>query len=156
MSKKKTNLDSATHSLRDCVVAKKLWSLVTIPHSCTPSFNKDIHVWLKSNSLSHCIHISGACWNIVFLLTIWHVWLLRNSLIHRDTQTIPPEQTRATIISKALEWQFLIQPTRAEPSRAQPTLTCVGWRPPPHGSYKLNIDGNGCTLNSEACAGELI
>lgn len=140
----------ALHCLRDCPVAAKHWDSLSVPSLLLPTFHSDIdQCGLKLTAWpisSIALEFHGVSF---FLLLFVHIWLQRNNMLHKHAH---PTTFLNTIIGKAFEWQFLIQP-KIPHNRNRPSIVSLGWTPPPNGWFKLNTDGSGCTTTSEACAG---
>lgn len=96
--------------------------------------------------------------NVLFILCCWHIWTHRNSIIHQTNPVPFNHKTVSTsILSRALEWEYLIQssaPHRRTPHPPWPSLS--GRLHRPDVCFKLHIDGSGSSVSSEACAGGIV
>ncbi|KAJ1376166.1 Ribonuclease H domain [Sesbania bispinosa] len=117
--------ESIIHCLRDCSKARLIWDrlgFTTQPHF----FDHDLMHWLKK----HAKHSS----EILFLATIWWIWLWRNKEVF-DTDRWEIEFIIRQILLMKSEVTSTLQ--------SDPMQNFKNWwsAPPPANFVKLNIDG---------------
>lgn len=121
--------ESSGYALWDCIVAAEVWKEVGInlPKLKQPMKNFIDVVWsLKERK-------GGSDWEL-FAITAWMVWNNQNLFKHEGRCKNPKR------IVDAREYAKEVVDESLTPSRSQAHAR-TKWRPPRHGSFKVNADG---------------
>ncbi|KAF7815200.1 reverse transcriptase [Senna tora] len=130
--------ESIDHILRNCFHSKRVWDTNGFSSSDPIAFN----TWLKHNATLDNAHLLGIPHNLVFIYTLWSIWLARNSLLFKD-KPFCANLTAKQGLKSAAELFFLgSQNIRS----TVPVPINIKWHPPADSWVKLNTDG-ACTGN---------
>ena len=122
-------LETISHLLRDCMVAKDFWYNLKVPPEMVSSFvDMDLFYWLRVNYQSKVSHSSLVPWSYVFTFAIWNLWKHRNGMVFNNTVL----NVNLHIVSKyqALEFYYCVGKLKSQRSK----VVCnVSWKKPPSG-----------------------
>ncbi|KAK4600149.1 hypothetical protein RGQ29_009991 [Quercus rubra] len=120
-------LETISHLLRDCMVAKDFWYNLKVPPEMVSSFvDMDLFYWLRVNYQSKVSHSSLVPWSYVFTFAIWNLWKHRNGMVFNNTVL----NVNLHIVSKyqALEFYYCVGKLKSQRSK----VVCnVSWKKPP-------------------------
>ena len=130
-------IESISHVLRDCIVAKNFWKLLGIPSKHHDFFLLDLKEWMKVNcSSKSTLRHHHLPWKIVFPFGIWQLWNQRNSFLFSSGTVTRNIQDHC--IKKSAEFFAIVGD---KPNKNLRTNIQVKWTKPPVGWLKLNTDG---------------
>ena len=122
-------LETISHLLRDCMVAKDFWYNLKVPPEMVSSFvDMDLFYWLRVNCQSKVSHSSLVPWSYVFTFAIWNLWKHRNGMVFNNTVL----NVNLHRVSKyqALEFYYCVGKLKSQRSK----VVCnVSWKKPPSG-----------------------
>ena len=90
--------ESIEHMLRGCKSTVELWQKLEFPYCLVDSFKKPVAEWLQVNykilvhkafgrygicSQGICSKFLGIPWRIIFIISIWQIWIHRNEFAFR-------------------------------------------------------------------------
>ncbi|KAF7818437.1 reverse transcriptase [Senna tora] len=135
--------ESSSHIFRDCPLVQNIWSLSNSKVSI--QISDPFEAWIKDNCLNSNLATLNTPHNILFIYTLWHIWLARNEYIFKNKMPSPFLIAKKSNAS-AVEF-FHVATENLSPPLGQPYILNVKWHPPNVGWWKLNCDG--------ACSGNL-
>ncbi|KAF7807476.1 hypothetical protein G2W53_039637 [Senna tora] len=127
------------HTLRDCRKVRPIWMRLVNPREWSSFFVEDRMNWLERN-LSGNMGRNTDCWPVLFAITCWTMWKMRNEEVFQDTGQSSVDPVfyilHLTNISKKAYMQKQQQlSTRTRVERV------VKWCKPEEGWVKVNSDG---------------
>ncbi|CAN1145340.1 Putative ribonuclease H protein At1g65750 [Linum perenne] len=140
--------ESVTHVLRDCSFAREVWTRLAVFDTADPLWISDTTAWIF-------YHLNSGN-GLIFGVTCWQLWKLRNERIFTDTHT---PVAAATIkignwicsIKAAMEKEVLLMGN----GRLREVVE-LAWDPGPTGWMVLNTDGSVSSDRRRATAGGLL
>ncbi|CAN1145565.1 Putative ribonuclease H protein At1g65750 [Linum perenne] len=143
-------VEDLLHVLRDCNLAREVWTKL-FPHSVVTNFFSDgIHDWLR-----HGLQQPDSC--LIFGTAIWLIWKARNEAVFEHT-SMTSDQLRLRVlhwIAGVRETMRANSLTLSETTRHKEQLS-VQWKPAPEGFVTLNTDGSVLAQTGNAAAGGII
>lgn len=116
------------------IVTFHIWFSFPVHLLTSDFFWLELHDWCKLNSPSCYV-----TWNIIFVFTIWAIWLGQNSLIFTG-KFIPYHTLKQNVISHAIEFFFL---SAVSAGCSSPySFNFIRWSLTPFPYITLNIDGS--------------
>ncbi|KAH0672800.1 hypothetical protein KY290_025033 [Solanum tuberosum] len=113
------------------------WNQLSIPTPLTNNIHSNIDWLLDLKNLNHTFVNQSLRREMFFPFAIWHIWLNRNNnIFHNSNRSI----SIPMVISRTLKYVFT--DTSLSSRHSDKIMVYVCWNPPPHGHYKLNIDGS--------------
>ena len=144
--------ETIDHLLRRCKIAAELWVDLKFPHCLVDSFNQSLVEWLAVNCRSEVrSNFLGIPWRIIFIMSIWKIWIHRNEIVFR-TGRGNPNLTRRCIQSSAKFFSIGMK-TKNHLSKI---CVPVAWQKPPAGWMKLTTDGSALGNPGRAGGGGVI
>ncbi|KAF7840012.1 reverse transcriptase [Senna tora] len=129
--------ESIPHLFKDCPVGQNIWQRT---NSNISFHNSDsFEIWIKYNCLNSKLATLNIPHNVLFIYTLWHIWLARNNTIFNNTMPSPVIIAKNCIASAA-EF-FHVASGLSVPSFDQSVILNINWNPPTVGWWKLNSDG---------------
>ncbi|CAL1407041.1 unnamed protein product [Linum trigynum] len=139
-------VETILHIFRECPPATYFWTRV-VASSDQPAFSSmSTQTWLRKNILSEDTSITGIPWNAFYSIAVWLLWKNRNDGTFQGiSKTLSaPSLTQAIKVKARLWYDAWKAPTigsdRLSPP-AQRIQAEIGWKLPPPGWWKLNVDG---------------
>ncbi|KAF3948715.1 hypothetical protein CMV_025317 [Castanea mollissima] len=134
----KEGLESILHVLKDCHVARNLWTSLS-PSMAEPIFfGLDSSEWLRQNCYnSKTSSNSDIRWGIIFSFGIWILWLNRNSVLFRHENG--KRNLKYDVLAKVVEFSYIGLNASLTPTRRQ---IAISWQFPPPTWFKLNLNGS--------------
>ncbi|CAN1146372.1 Putative ribonuclease H protein At1g65750 [Linum perenne] len=140
--------ESVTHVLRDCSFAREVWTRLAVFDTADPLWTSDTAAWV----FHHLRSGNG----LIFGVTCWQLWKLRNERIFTDSHT---PVAAATIkignwicsIKTAMEREISLMGN----GRLREVVE-LAWDPGPTGWMVLNTDGSVSSDRRRATAGGLL
>ncbi|KAF7834213.1 reverse transcriptase [Senna tora] len=129
--------ESTPHILRECPLAQIIWHLSNSKVSFQTSY--PFETWLKDNCLNSNVETVSTPHNVLFIYTLWHIWLARNDSIFNNITPSPVIIAKISIAS-AVEF-FHVANDFPSPPLGQSLSFNVKWNPPKFSWWKLNSDG---------------
>ncbi|KAF7821833.1 reverse transcriptase [Senna tora] len=129
--------ETASHIFRDCPLAQNIWHL----SNCKVSFQSlnPFEEWIEDNCLQSSLETLSTPHNVLFIYTLWHIWLARIDIIFKNNFPSPVNIAKKSVAS-AVEF-FHIAASNSVPPLGQTFSVNVKWSPPSFGWWKLNSDG---------------
>ncbi|CAL1395909.1 unnamed protein product [Linum trigynum] len=153
--------ENLAHIFRNCPPAAFLWHR-TVPGGAQQEFfSLSWDAWLHWNLAFKESTMNGVPWNAFFSIALWCLWKNRNEGVFKgEDKTLSASSLMQSIKIKAAVWTQawnapspLVGRARLARDRA---LTEVGWKAPPTGWVKINVDGAAKGEQSLAGAGGVI
>lgn len=114
------HVETISHILRECDVAKAVWLASQIP--TMPNYTPKTEAWLSYHLLSSAI-ANGVLVNFLFPFVCWELWTQRNKKIFENIIIPPPNVTLNKAIQAASELYSYSPPSKTIPSTlAHPNL----------------------------------
>ncbi|CAN1725728.1 Putative ribonuclease H protein At1g65750 [Linum perenne] len=142
--------EDTLHVIRDCQVAREVWTTL-LPSELGPHFFSDsLQVWLQKG-LQH------QDFGLTFGITIWILWKARNEAIF-ENKLATCDQLRLRV----LHWIAGVRETMRADSQAisgrasRRIETHVGWKAGPSDCITINTDGSVLQPHSQAAAGGIL
>ncbi|XVF03450.1 hypothetical protein REPUB_Repub04eG0262600 [Reevesia pubescens] len=145
--------ETINHLFRNCREAIKVWRTIRLPDCAMSSFHLDFPNWLRTNCKDDTAsHMFKVPWNVIFMFTLWALWIQRNNKVFRGERQ-PPSMICEKIRNMAVE--FFACAMNSKMGAAMKTIH-ISWEPPPEGGMKINTDGSSIGNPGPAGAGGLI
>ena len=130
-------VELSPYILRDCPLVPPIWAYHT-DHTLPNDFDySNTFGWFKKMAThKHPTPQSNIPWCVVFPVVLWSIWLVRNKLVMEEI-CFESNSILKRIASTSIDL-FFILPTNWRNSPR--TSHLLGWKPPPTGFFKLNID----------------
>ena len=94
---------SIIHALRDCPMARPIWTQLGKKAFDCAFYSGDFESWLATNGRTiTSISLNQPPWMYVFLFAIWYIWLRRNAAVFKNGPS--HGNLAADIVSKSLEY----------------------------------------------------
>ncbi|KAF7814806.1 putative ribonuclease h protein [Senna tora] len=130
--------------------ADKVWYCAAPQFTLTQS--NDIRTWIKRNSSSTSQVQFQVPHGTLFIYIIQQIWLCRNNLIF-NARDFNVSFCFKSALSKAAEYSHLTG-INGVVLLKEPVF--IKWQPPPHGWWKVNIDGSCLNSSNDIVAGGVI
>ncbi|CAN1825871.1 Putative ribonuclease H protein At1g65750, partial [Linum perenne] len=139
--------EDTLHVIRDCKVAKEVWTIFTPPDLASEFFSDSLQVWLQKG-LHH------RDFAMTFGIIIWILWKARNEAIFEDTLA-----TCDQLRLRVLYWIAGVRETMKADLQVLPKVasrridTHIGWKAGPSDCITINTDGSVIQPHSHAAGG---
>ena len=144
--------EAIDHLLRRCRTAAELWVDLKFPLCLVDSFNQPLVEWLAMNCKTDVSsNFLGIPWSIIFIISIWQIWIHRNELVFRTGKGNPNLAMRC--IQSSAEFFSIGMNTKIHLSKI---CVPVAWQKPPARWVKLNTDGSALGNPGRAGGGGVI
>ena len=108
--------ESIDHLLRGHKIAVKLWKKLEFPLCLVDSFNKPLVEWLLVNYKTEVnSKFMGILWKIIFIMSIWQIWIHRNEVAFRTGKGNPNLVKRC--VQSSAEYFSIGMKTKIHPSK---------------------------------------
>ena len=98
--------ETIVHVLRDCCVARNIWTSLLPPMSDSLFFGLHLNDWLRLNCCKMDTHSSsGIRWEIIFSFGVRTLWLHRNRVLFRNERA--QDILKPDVLSKAVEFAYV-------------------------------------------------
>lgn len=147
-----TEVETITHALRDCSMAKAVWHQLGIRALNSTFFTQNLKDWLDTNGRGVQVHNPfNLPWNVLFLFAFWGIWRQRNNYVfnHRSSN---PNLVR-DIVAQASEFFLCADQSRSNRCKC---IRKIRWEKPEVGWMKLNTNGASDSLLGLVGGGGLI
>uniref|UniRef100_A0A7N2LEI8 Reverse transcriptase zinc-binding domain-containing protein n=1 Tax=Quercus lobata TaxID=97700 RepID=A0A7N2LEI8_QUELO len=119
--------ESINHMLRGCKSAMELWQKLEFLGCLVDSFNKPVAEWLQVNCKTKvCSRFLGIPWRIIFIMSIWHIWIHRNDFVLRTGR--PNQNLDKKCVQSSAEYFSIGMKTKIPLSKI---CVPVSWQKPP-------------------------
>ena len=147
-----TEVETITHALRDCNMARAIWNQLGIHVSNTSFFTQNLRDWLTANGKSVQKNSpTSPPWNVLFFFAVWEIWRQRNNFVFKHRSSNP--SLAKGIVAIATEFSLCADRARNISSKR---VRKIRWDKPERGWMKLNTYGASNTLLGLAGGGGLI
>ena len=144
--------ETTVHVLRDCCVARNLWSSLLSPMSDSLFFGLHLNDWLRLNCCKMDTYSSsGIRWGILFSFGVWILWLHRNRVLFRNERV--QDNLKPSVLAKVVEFAYIGINEKLNTTHRS---IQVRWTKPPLSWHKLNLDGSSIGNSGRAGGGGLI
>ena len=144
--------ESIEHMLRGCKSTVELWQKLEFPYCLVDSFKKPVAEWLQVNYKTEvCSKFLGIPWRIIFIISIWQIWIHRNEFAFRTGR--PNQKLEKKCNQSSAEYFSIEMKTKVPLSK---TCVLVSWQKPHVGWAKLNTDGSALGNSGRAGEGRVI
>ncbi|KAF7821145.1 reverse transcriptase [Senna tora] len=142
-----SGLETVDHIFCNCSASRKVWEVMGLHPTILLNVNQ-VLVWTKSNAENKSKLRMGVNFGSFFVFGLWEIWLARNSVVF-ENNVFDPVFTGGKAIFKSVEYSHLYFDNSEIISKGH---ISVGWKLPPLGWWKLNIDGS-CQGSSNQIGG---
>ncbi|CAL1360456.1 unnamed protein product [Linum trigynum] len=137
---------SRLHIFRDCPPTAYLWNRLTRTDSQYEFFSCQWDVWLKRNIMNEEASVADLPWQVFFSVALWCIWKNKNEgTFNGISKSLSAPSLLQTIRIKAEMWFRAWNAPRLTVGRTNPLPMRInaeiGWKAPPSGWRKLNVDG---------------
>lgn len=140
------------HLLRDCEEVQDLWKKHIKQDLWSKFFSLGQYAWFDWNLAAVNIGQVPWKWPLVFGIAIWAIWKDRKSLVFSHISSMGD-----SLWSMIFNHAHFIENSSVNPLKSRDLSYCHNsgsWKKPPHGVFKLNVDGShGLGKGSLACGG---
>ena len=138
--------ETVWHVFFDCKFSKEVWKLFNIE-----AFNFIVTLWRFNDGWARLIlWLKDKDLVEKWLYVMWSIWFNRNQCLHKQFSSLPADLVRK---ASRMQGDFGYEMTRNEKVE---TASATGWKKPPSGSIKLNVDAAFATVVKEARLGLVI
>ncbi|CAN1176456.1 Putative ribonuclease H protein At1g65750 [Linum perenne] len=142
--------EDTLHVIRDCRVAKEVWSTFIPPELVSSFFSDNLQDWLQKG-LRH------SSFSLSFGIVIWILWKARNEATFENALA-----TSDQLRLRVLHWIAGVRETMKADSQVSSKATPrrveahIGWKAGPSESVTVNMDGSVLQPHSHAAAGGIL
>ncbi|CAN1809534.1 Putative ribonuclease H protein At1g65750 [Linum perenne] len=146
----RTCTEDTLHAVRDCQVAREVWSTFVPPELASHFFSDSLQVWLQKGLR----HVE---FGLAFGIIIWVLWKARNEAIF-ENKLATCDQLRLRV----LHWIAGVRETMRADSQViskgatRRIDTHIGWKAGPSDCITINTDGSVLQPHSRAAAGDIL
>ncbi|GLT51765.1 hypothetical protein SLA2020_251510 [Shorea laevis] len=144
--------EDVLHLFRDCPSSKQVWSKWLSEDQQRRWQQLSQAEWIQYNLHRTNVKIEyNLTWDAAFAIIIWYIWLGRNKAVfNNDPEWSATKQS--TLMNHLMEAAYFLKKN----SMLSPKLQrLVGWKPPPIGTFKINVDGSAQNSHGVSVAGGL-
>ncbi|CAL1395475.1 unnamed protein product [Linum trigynum] len=131
------------HCLRDCVVAKAVWSKIIPSNRQQQFFGVEVDEWFQKNLMDNSQGGWPGDWASYFCLLTWYIWKCRNDTVFKGIR-MSPSTLHNYVTSKASEWIKAWESGKVgnrSINKLPRSEILISWSALPGGYVKLNSDG---------------
>ncbi|CAN1798129.1 Putative ribonuclease H protein At1g65750 [Linum perenne] len=146
----RVSTEDTLHVVRDCQVAREVWSFFIPPELISQFFSDSLQIWLRKG-LTH------KDFGLTFGIVIWILWKARNEAIF-ENKLATSDQLRLRV----LHWIAGVRETMRADSQvisrgtSQRAEAHIGWKAGPCDTITINTDGSVLHPHSKAAAGGIL
>ncbi|KAL4283143.1 hypothetical protein GQ457_16G010650 [Hibiscus cannabinus] len=149
--------ETVDHVLRQCPLAKAVWTSVVKPDRILEFLSLDLQSWFAANlSQPDYFGCVESDWDILFTALVWSIWLRRNKLIF---ESAPVVCESVLLIGNRMVEELRTAVTAGRlPVRSSNAVHRAGvrWEAPPPSWCKVNVDGACDSATGRASCGGAI
>ncbi|GAU25543.1 hypothetical protein TSUD_259770 [Trifolium subterraneum] len=138
--------ETTLHVLRDCTLAKKIWS-----HVVPLASRSGLQEWICFNLNNFVMGICEGTWNVFWAMACYLLWNWRNKELHVEG-FLRPNRPVQHVRNMAADYIHAMQNSSIMVNRSQ-VASRIGWVPPRADYIKLNTDGASKKMQLAGCGG---
>lgn len=140
--------ESLSHVVRDCTLAKNIWTQLVGHGNWTTFRNGGVKEWLYSNLCCQNSSFGQENWGLTFGVALWFMWQWRNNFIFNNVAY--PSNGKSIILHYAPDITSARNSSIPGNVCTSKVEMLIGWERSMSGYVKLNTDG--CSKNSMTMA----